>query len=131
MTTDHADYAVLAARITVSNLHKETKKLFSGESVSRRLVELVIDSVRLNRCDHRFVQHGNERSQDADDQRLHLQSHHGQRRPVELGHRVRPRLQLQLLRFQDAREIIFVENQSENRRATATHVDANGRRHSR
>lgn len=31
MTTDHADYAVLAARITVSNLHKETKKLFSGE----------------------------------------------------------------------------------------------------
>ncbi|XP_055305625.1 ribonucleoside-diphosphate reductase large subunit-like [Sitodiplosis mosellana] len=29
MTTDHADYAVLAARITVSNLHKETKKSFS------------------------------------------------------------------------------------------------------
>lgn len=32
MTTDHADYAVLAARITVSNLHKETKKSFSGTS---------------------------------------------------------------------------------------------------
>lgn len=31
MTTDHADYAVLAARIAVSNLHKETKKLFSGK----------------------------------------------------------------------------------------------------
>lgn len=30
MTTDHADYAVLAARISVSNLHKETKKQFSG-----------------------------------------------------------------------------------------------------
>lgn len=30
MTTDHADYAVLAARIAVSNLHKETKKQFSG-----------------------------------------------------------------------------------------------------
>lgn len=30
MTTDHADYAVLAARISVWNLHKETKKLFSG-----------------------------------------------------------------------------------------------------
>lgn len=29
MTTDHADYAVLAARIAVSNLHKETKKQFS------------------------------------------------------------------------------------------------------
>uniref|UniRef100_A0A1B0CI34 Ribonucleoside-diphosphate reductase n=2 Tax=Lutzomyia longipalpis TaxID=7200 RepID=A0A1B0CI34_LUTLO len=29
MTTDHADYAVLAARLVVSNLHKETKKLFS------------------------------------------------------------------------------------------------------
>ncbi|XP_031632310.1 ribonucleoside-diphosphate reductase large subunit-like [Contarinia nasturtii] len=29
MTTEHADYAVLAARISVSNLHKETKKLFS------------------------------------------------------------------------------------------------------
>ncbi|GLV32988.1 Ribonucleoside diphosphate reductase large subunit [Carabus blaptoides fortunei] len=29
MTTDHPDYAVLAARIAVSNLHKETKKEFS------------------------------------------------------------------------------------------------------
>lgn len=31
MTTEHADYAVLAARISVSNLHKETKKTFSGK----------------------------------------------------------------------------------------------------
>lgn len=31
MTTKHPDYAVLAARIAVSNLHKETKKCFSGE----------------------------------------------------------------------------------------------------
>ena len=30
MTTKHPDYAVLAARIAVSNLHKETKKVFSG-----------------------------------------------------------------------------------------------------
>lgn len=30
MTTDHPDYAILAARIAVSNLHKETKKHFSG-----------------------------------------------------------------------------------------------------
>lgn len=29
MTTQHPDYALLAARIAVSNLHKETKKLFS------------------------------------------------------------------------------------------------------
>lgn len=31
MTTDHPDYAVLAARIAVSNLHKETKKQFTGK----------------------------------------------------------------------------------------------------
>ena len=30
MTTKHPDYAVLAARIAVSNLHKETKKVFTG-----------------------------------------------------------------------------------------------------
>ena len=29
MTTKHPDYATLAARIVVSNLHKETKKVFS------------------------------------------------------------------------------------------------------
>jgi hypothetical protein len=31
MTTKHPDYAILAARIAVSNLHKETRKTFSGE----------------------------------------------------------------------------------------------------
>lgn len=30
MATKHPDYAILAARIDVSNLHKETKKSFSG-----------------------------------------------------------------------------------------------------
>ncbi len=30
MTTRHPDYAILAARIAVSNLHKETKKTFTG-----------------------------------------------------------------------------------------------------
>lgn len=30
MATNHPDYAILAARIDVSNLHKETKKSFSG-----------------------------------------------------------------------------------------------------
>ena len=29
LTTSHPDYAVLAARIAISNLHKETKKKFS------------------------------------------------------------------------------------------------------
>ena len=29
LTTKHPDYAVLAARIAVSNLHKDTKKNFS------------------------------------------------------------------------------------------------------
>ena len=29
LTTHHPDYAILAARIVVSNLHKETKKVFS------------------------------------------------------------------------------------------------------
>ena len=29
MTTQHPDYAVLAARIVVSNLHKETKKVMA------------------------------------------------------------------------------------------------------
>ena len=31
MATKHPDYAILAARISVSNLHKETKKTFSGK----------------------------------------------------------------------------------------------------
>lgn len=31
MTTKHPDYAILAARIAVSNLHKETKKQFSSK----------------------------------------------------------------------------------------------------
>ena len=30
MTTKHPDYGVLAARVAVSNLHKETEKCFSG-----------------------------------------------------------------------------------------------------
>ena len=30
LTTKHPDYAILAARIAISNLHKETKKNFSA-----------------------------------------------------------------------------------------------------
>jgi len=33
MTTKHVDYAKLAARIAISNLHKETKKKFSGKCI--------------------------------------------------------------------------------------------------
>lgn len=32
MTTRHPEYAILAARIAVSNLHKETKKTFTGKT---------------------------------------------------------------------------------------------------
>ena len=35
MTTKHPDYATLAARIAVSNLHKETTKTFSGTTLSQ------------------------------------------------------------------------------------------------
>lgn len=34
-TTKHPDYALLAARIAVSNLHKQTKKVFSGTGCHR------------------------------------------------------------------------------------------------
>ena len=41
-TTRHPDYAILAARISVSNLHKQTKKVFTGEwalgSVCKRVL---------------------------------------------------------------------------------------------
>ena len=41
MTTKHPDYAVLAARIAVSNLHKETKKPFSGKINKRHCLVFV------------------------------------------------------------------------------------------
>uniref|UniRef100_A0A8C7KRB0 Ribonucleoside-diphosphate reductase n=2 Tax=Oncorhynchus TaxID=8016 RepID=A0A8C7KRB0_ONCKI len=45
LTTKHPDYAILAARIAVSNLHKETKKVFSD------VVEDLYNYVNpLNRC---------------------------------------------------------------------------------
>jgi ribonucleoside-diphosphate reductase subunit M1 len=30
MTTKHPDYTILAARIAITNLHKQSKKIFSG-----------------------------------------------------------------------------------------------------
>lgn len=41
MINRHPDYATLAARIAVSNLHKETKKVFSGE-ISQVLISRII-----------------------------------------------------------------------------------------
>ena len=41
MTTTHPDYASLAARISVSNLHKNTNKSFKLHLVSRNSWELV------------------------------------------------------------------------------------------
>lgn len=35
MTTDHSDYAVLAARISATQLHRDTKKLFSGKPINQ------------------------------------------------------------------------------------------------
>jgi len=51
MTTKHPDYALLAARIAISNLHKETKKVFSGkdkhESMTCKSIKL---SVAFEEC---------------------------------------------------------------------------------
>lgn len=47
MTTDHADYAVLAARISISNLHKETKKSFSGKILTFLLKIFIKDNLKI------------------------------------------------------------------------------------
>lgn len=44
MTTKHPDYAILAARIAVSNLHKETKKVFSGKSFMTNITFAIFSS---------------------------------------------------------------------------------------
>lgn len=46
LTTTHPDYAILAARIAISNLHKETKKRFS---------EVVEDLYRYGACDATYI----------------------------------------------------------------------------
>lgn len=46
MTTKHPDYAILAARIAISNLHKETKKVFS--EVIEDLYNMVNERTRLH-----------------------------------------------------------------------------------
>ena len=49
MTTAHPDYAQLAARISVSNLHKNTKKSFS--ETMKDLYEYVISKIKKNIID--------------------------------------------------------------------------------
>ena len=48
MTTKHADYAILAARIAISNLHKETKKVFSGKESSSLIILYKLFHFNLN-----------------------------------------------------------------------------------
>jgi predicted AlkP superfamily phosphohydrolase/phosphomutase len=54
LTTEHPDYSILAARIAVSNLHKQTTKTFSDvvsalyhyvDSASSRKSKLIADDV--------------------------------------------------------------------------------------
>lgn len=52
MTTKHPDYAILAARIAISNLHKETTKTFSGKTMN---VFNLSYSVFFNNSNH-FIQ---------------------------------------------------------------------------
>ncbi len=63
MTTRHPDYAVLAARIAISNLHKETKKMFTGiqdftvHRSNRLMFFAYFHFLYFCRCHHRPVQH--------------------------------------------------------------------------
>lgn len=49
MTAKYPDYALLAARIAVSNLHKETKKVFSG--MFKNVFKLHIINLRMEKLD--------------------------------------------------------------------------------
>lgn len=50
MTTDHPDYGILAARLAISNLHKETKKHFSGKYFSNIYIEPALYHHELHQC---------------------------------------------------------------------------------
>ena len=54
MTTKHPDYAHLAARVAVSNLHKETKKVFSGK-LSRTGLEAIENVNPVDNCKSNIV----------------------------------------------------------------------------
>ena len=53
LTTKHPDYAILAARIAVSNLHKETKKVFSGKSGTPPPTPTIVTTPFLSSCNGR------------------------------------------------------------------------------
>lgn len=68
MTTVHADYAILGARIAVSNLHKETKKQFS--EVMNDLYHIVNEhtgksSPMISEQHHKIIQENAERLNSA------------------------------------------------------------------
>ena len=51
MTTQHPDYALLAARIAVSNLHKQTKAKFSGFNNKLNRYNDISSSITYIYCD--------------------------------------------------------------------------------
>lgn len=98
MTTKHADYAILAARIAISNLHKETKKSFSGKYSSSKINDSMSHNISLKsivmicRGDIRFVsvQGRQEWSPGEHDQQEVLRHRSQARRALELGNYLRP-----------------------------------------
>lgn len=42
MTTEHSDYALLAGRVYVQKLHKETKSLFSGKKKIKQMCQFPV-----------------------------------------------------------------------------------------
>lgn len=84
-TTTHPDYAVLAARIAISNLHKETKKSFS--QVVQDLYEYgTLSSLTCSQPPHRQAQ--------PHDLGRDLQGGDGQQDDARLGDHLRARLPL-------------------------------------
>jgi ribonucleoside-diphosphate reductase subunit M1 len=93
-TTTHPDYAVLAARIAISNLHKETSKSFS--KVIESLYTYGESRSAAQRSAHRSRLHSQPEEQQAqpDDQRGHVQVDHEEPRRARLGDHLRARLPL-------------------------------------
>ena len=101
--TKHPDFSVLAARISVSNLHKQTSKIFSdvveilhnnvhpttGEAsplVSEELYSVVMEVIKFN--------YG---SRSNFPLKIFLFTSYKEQRSLEFGHNLRSRLQLRLL----------------------------------
>lgn len=87
-TTTHPDYAVLAARIAISNLHKETRKIFSqvvkdlydyGEFISSLLLASPTDHIVTS-------SEPKEQSPQSNDFGYHLRTHHEEQGSTRLGY---------------------------------------------